>query len=403
MTLRRAAAMAVSSVFMLSIPQAPAAAWAQPAKRLTVTVEDTTAPNIPTVTSFAYPEGQASGWNASARSFTAGWFVFRPNGSADVAKYDYAFSDGTTGTVEARQGGSAAVRWKARTFGPHDLQVKAFDEAGNAGETRTYAFQVEQPPRDALWSMDETSGAVAAAVDGSGQARPDADIALVGDPVRGDEGNHGAALPEDRSVRFNGSGQYGEVEPAVHAGFRIPLVDTSKRFMFSTWVRPDSTSGDQVAISQAAADGSVFELGWLGGRWAFRHRTADGTVLATVVRDLAAAPDGSPWTEHWVSLMAGYDPVNKLIWLRTQAEGRVEVCPSPDAEPWECTTERVMAPQTATAADEWTPQRGTGSLLLAAAPTATGKGSYWSGRIDDTQMWPLTHEDESVLRVIYGE
>ncbi|MFD0856292.1 RICIN domain-containing protein, partial [Actinomadura adrarensis] len=129
---------------------------------------------------------------------------------------------------------------------------------------------------------------------------------------------------------------------------------------------------------------------------------ADGTVIATVSRDMAQPGDGTPWTRHWVSLMAGYDPISDRIWLRTQAEGSSEVC-SPE-EPWNCTTQRVMEPATQTATTNWTPVVGAGSLVFGAGLTGGGaRSSYWNGWIDDSQLWPLAHPDESVLRVIYGE
>lgn len=393
--MRRTTTLAVSSILFLSVVQVPGIATAEPAPA----VAEAAAPGIPKVTATVYAEDQTAGWNPATRSHSVGWFYFAPGDSTDVAAYRYEFSDGTTGTVEARLFDSALIRWRPRTFGPHDLQVRAVDAAGVAGEPRRYAFTVARPPRDVRWNMDETSGSVAAALGTADAPRPDADLVLHGDPTRGAQGDR-EWLPEDRSVTYNGVDQYGEIPPAVRPGARRPtsLVDTGKTFMFATWVRLDSTTGDQVALSQTAADGSVFELGWLDGRWTFRHREADGTVLATVHRTAGEVP----WTEHWVSLMAGYDPADKQIWLRTQAEGKVKVCPDPDA-PWSCETRQVLAPQTGTAADVWTPRPGTGPLIFAATATTAGKGHYWSGRIDDTQLWPLTDGDESILRAIYGE
>ncbi|GAA4127061.1 hypothetical protein GCM10022416_01390 [Actinomadura keratinilytica] len=363
---------------------------------------DARRPAVPGVTSAEYPEGRTSGYDSEARKYLPGTFTLTPNGSGDVVRFHYKFSDGTQGAKDVAAGASASVAWTPKKFGWQWLEVTSFDRAGNPSAVKKYEFGVEQPPRDAAWPMDETGGNVARAVGGSGAANPNADLVFTGGAVLGEPGNLGASVPSDRAVRLSGSGQYGEVRPGTAPdGSPVPLVDTSKRFMFSTWVKLASTSGDQVAVSQGAADGSVFELGWIGGRWTLRHRAADGTVLASVSRDMAQAGDGTPWTDHWVSLMGGYDPISKEIFLRTQAEGGTEVCP-PD-EPWSCTTKWVMQPETKTASSQWTPAAGSGPLLFGATAAGAGRGLFWNGWMDDSQLWPLARPDESVLKVIYAE
>lgn len=266
----------------------------------------------------------------------------------------------------------------------------------------TYEFGGEQPARVAAWSMDEPTGNVAGAVGADDAANPNADLSFSAGAAFGEAGNLGAGSPTDRAVRLNGSTQFGEVQPWTDPdGHPVTLVNTRQTFMVSTWLKLASVQGDQVAISQAASDGTVFEFGWLGGRWTFRHRDAGGTVLAVVAREMAQAGDGQPWTAHWVSLMGGYDPVNQELWLRTQAPGSSEVCASD--EPWNCQDVPVMAPEVKTAATSWTPAVGSGPLLVGATPNGSAKGSFWNGWIDDSQLWPLTHSDKPILNVIYGE
>ncbi|GAA2638474.1 RICIN domain-containing protein [Actinomadura fulvescens] len=360
-------------------------------------------PNQPTVTSAEYPEGRTGGYDAEGRKYKPGTFTFGPGGSGDVVKFFYKFSDGRSGTLDKIAPGASATTpaWTPKRFGWQWLEVTGYDRAGNPSPVKKYEFGVEQPPRDAGWAMDETSGNIAHAVAGTGTANPNADMVFSSGTAMNQPGNL-AKVPADRSVRLNGA-QFGEVRPGTGPdGKPVPLVDTSKRFMFSTWAKLATTTGDQIVVSQAAADGSVFELGWIGNRWTFRHRKADGTEIGKVSRNLPQAADGTPWTSHWVSLMAGYDPIKSEIWLRTQAEGETKVCPVP-AEPWNCTTKRVMPEELAAATTTWVPAAGTGSLLFGTTTTATGKGSYWNGWLDDSQLWPLAHPDESVLRAIYGE
>ena len=359
-------------------------------------------PNMPEVSSPEYPAGSTSGYDAAARKYVVGNFTFAPAGSGDVVRFDYRFADGSAGTKTVATGESSTISWTPKRFGPQWVEVTSYDRAGNPSAAKKYEFGVEQPPRDAAWSMDEPSGGVAHAVGSSGAVNPNADLVFSGDPAFGEAGNLGAGSPTDRSVRLNGSTQFGVVQPWTDPeGNPVTLVDTSQRFMFSTWLKLASVQGDQVAVSQAAADGTVFELGWLADRWTFRHRAADGTVLTAVTRDMAQAGDGQPWSAHWVSLMGGYDPVKQEIWLRTQAEGESEVC-DPD-EPWNCSTKRVMAAEVTTASMTWTPVAGAGALLVGASPSGSGRSAFWNGWVDDSQLWPLAHPDETVLNAIYAE
>ncbi|MFI0406047.1 RICIN domain-containing protein [Actinomadura sp. 3N508] len=364
---------------------------------------DARRPNTPEVASPEYPAGATSGYDPVARRYVPGNFTFAPAGSGDVVTYHYKFADGTEGTKAVAAGASSSIAWTPKRFGPQWVEVTTFDRAGNPSVAKKYEFGVEQPPRDAAWSMDEPTGNVARAIGPSGSVNPNADLVFGGGPAFGQPGNLGAASPTDRAVRLDGSTQFGEVKPWTDLeGKPVTLVDTSRRFMFSTWLKLASVQGDQVAVSQAASDGTVFELGWLAGRWTFRHRKADGTVLSAVTRDMAQAGDGQPWTAHWVSLMAGYDPNKKEIWLRTQAEGSRQVCDP--KEPWNCSTQRVMPPEIKSVATAWTPAAGSGSLLVGATPgAAAGRSAFWNGWVDDSQLWPLAHPDESVLDVIYAE
>jgi len=262
------------------------------------------------------------------------------------------------------------------------MAASAFTAQGAAAD--------DQPTHYAGWSMDDAEGRVAHAVDGAGAANPAADLRFTPGVEFGQPGN----LPwdGDRSVRLDGRREFGRVRP---------IVDTTERFMFSVWVKLAALEGDQVAISQGAADGSVFELGWIGGRWAFRHRTVHGDVVTSVTRDMPQAADGTPWTEHWVSLMGGYDPATGDIWLRSQAEGHFDIC-APD-EPWNCETRPLMPPETKVAPIGWTASPAAGPLLFGATSRDGRRRSFWNGWLDDSLLRPLTHTDEPQLRVIYGE
>ncbi|SEG91402.1 Ricin-type beta-trefoil lectin domain-containing protein [Thermomonospora echinospora] len=364
-------------------------------------------PKSPSVSSPDYPKELWSGYDSVARRYKSTNFTFGSGGSGDVVKYGYKFSDGTKGEKAVSLGQSSSVPWTPKKFGWQWVEVTSYDRAGNPSPTVKYEFGVEQPPRDAGWSMDDAGGGVARAVGQTGVDRPAANIVFSGGPTQGEPGNRGAAMPADKAVRFNGTDQYGAVNPVLDTGTggqAVPLVDTANRFMFSAWVRLDTTSGDRVAVSQTAADGSVFELGWLGARWTFRHRASNGTVIAQAVQSQATPSNGSSWTDNWVSLMAGYDPIADEIWLRTEAPyAKSPDCVRDYGEEL-CDPEPVLRPQTVTVSHTWTPAAGQGALLIGATTAVGGgKGSYWSGWLDDMQLWPLSHPDDTVLSVIYNE
>ncbi len=354
---------------------------------------DEVRPHSPLITSAEYPANGSSGYDPATHGYIPGTFTFAPNGSGDVVKFFYRFSDGTEGTETVQPGASASVVWTPAGPGRPWVDVTAHDRAGNASDSVRYQFGVESAPATRVgWAMDDESGTVAHAVTEGGTPRPDADATFPNGAVLGEPGNQ--ALLTDRSVRLNGDGQSGQ------AGANGPVVDTAKPFMFSTWTKLASTEGDQVVLSQRAGDGSVFDLGWIGGRWTFRHRAADGTTIASVLRDVAQ-PAGGAWTDHWVSLMGGYDPVKGEIWLRTQAQGTVEVCEP--GQPWNCDGVQVLTPAVNVASTSWTAAASAGPLVFGASNPAAGRTAYLDGWIDDAQMRPVSRPDEMVLNMIYRE
>ncbi|MFG2040558.1 RHS repeat-associated core domain-containing protein [Dactylosporangium sp. NPDC048998] len=99
---------------------------------------DTVAPSVPpSVSSSNYPEGQ---WAGGAG--TAGSFTFGASGVSDVATYEYGLDvNPPNQTVNASSlGGGASVSVPVSNDGPHTLNVRSVDRAGNTSATRSYAF-----------------------------------------------------------------------------------------------------------------------------------------------------------------------------------------------------------------------------------------------------------------------
>ncbi|WP_460304503.1 RICIN domain-containing protein [Actinocorallia aurea] len=370
---------------------------------------DEVRPNAPAVWSRDYPQNRFGGYDPATRAYRWGWFGFGPNNSGDVTTFRYQFNDETVKTVTVPKGTSSGVSWQPKKAGVQWLDVWSIDEAGNVSDKTRFEFGLEQPPRDAAWSMDEKEGATAVAVSGTGNARPDANL-ILHNADRNADGNI-AGVMDDRSVSFRGVvGSYGEVPARGPDGQQIPLVDTSKPFMVSTWVKPRSTATDQAAVGFGSQNGSRFELGLFGGKWSFRHIRVDGSVAAQAVRDQAKPSNGTEWTANWVSLMAGFDPATDSIWLRTQSPDNfgtkciVGWKAHPDNE--QCDVYPVLDPQDPIkpVTDNEPLSPGSGGFVLGAATGKDGGNwANWNGWIDDTQVWPLSRTQKATLNAIYGE
>lgn len=99
---------------------------------------DRTDPNAPAVVSPTYPAGTEGGGIG-----VAGEFTFSPNGSTDVAKYDYNFGAGTR-EIAAGPDGTATVSFTPTATGCQSVVVRAWDRAGNLPLSTYYSFIVKE-------------------------------------------------------------------------------------------------------------------------------------------------------------------------------------------------------------------------------------------------------------------
>ncbi|MET8760275.1 LamG domain-containing protein [Lentzea sp. NPDC004782] len=197
---------------------------------------DSVAPNAPVVSSTDYPTSGLNG--APGRT---GVFTFSPNGSTDVVRYGWSLNTDTfANRVEAS--GAVDVPITPTGSGLNVLYVRSYDKAGHPSPTQTYLFRVADAPRAtppvAVWNFDETGGTVAADSTGNGHS-----LTL-----------NGATFGEgySKNGQVNNTNSFSTTESA--------LVDTSRAFSVSAWVKLDVANTPYTVASQDGEQESGFVL-----------------------------------------------------------------------------------------------------------------------------------------------
>ncbi|MDX3658568.1 LamG domain-containing protein [Streptomyces sp. ID05-26A] len=238
---------------------------------------DSVAPEQPVVSSLDYP---TSGFSGSPGR--TGVFTFSPGGSTDVVRYGWSLNTDTTGNqVDAN--GSVDVPITPSRSGPNSLYVRAYDRAGNPSAVKIYIFMVADAPRPstpvAVWKFDETDGTSAADSTGHGNA-----LTLNGATFGPGYSNNG---------QVNTAGSFSSTSSAI--------VDTSRAFSVSAWVRLDDTTAAHTVASQ----GNGFSLRYADARWSF-----GGASSVT-----------SPRAGEWTHLAGSYEPGKVSLYVNGKLEG----------------------------------------------------------------------------------
>jgi concanavalin A-like lectin/glucanase superfamily protein/VCBS repeat protein len=253
---------------------------------------DVTAPDAPTVTASIYkPTGcPAVGCGSLGVADT---FTFAST-STDVVKYRWGFTDPPAMTVTAPSMGAAvSVAWTPPSAGPKTLYVDAVDRAGLPKRT-TYQFTVATPTRHSgQWLYGDVPGS-----DTSGSGH---DLTLVG-VAQGLPGRARGGFP---AVGFNGT--------TATTATAVKVLDTSRDFTASAWVRLTGDAVDRTVISQQGTSTSAFRLGYVAAqhKWAFSLAETD-TANATQRQVLS---DTVARTGVWTHLTAVYESSNREVRL----------------------------------------------------------------------------------------
>lgn len=235
--------------------------------------------------------------------------------------------------------------------GLNTLTVQTWDSAGNGSTSYTYPFKVA-PGAGPLsqWSMDEGTGSTAADAVGGRSAT------LSGSATWSDQARLG------KSVQGNGTSSY--------AATTSPVLDTTKSFTASAWVRLTDKSHDSVALAQAGANGSAFALSYSASvnAWVF-NRYASDAVAPTNVRSTSTA---LPVVGVWTHLMGVYDALGQTIQLFVNG--------IPQGAPVSYTT----------------PWQATGGLQFARGQHGGGFSDYFAYQVDEVTVWNRILSEEEI-------
>ncbi|WP_078900082.1 LamG-like jellyroll fold domain-containing protein [Streptomyces sp. SBT349] len=318
-------------------------------------VYDTSTPAAPTITSPQYPEADPSDpedpWRDGIGKY--GSFTF-DSAASDVTGYAVHVNASRTGNrwVQTSGGAPRTLQLLPETPGINTITAQALDEAGNWSEVRTYLFVVRAgEPERMVWGMEDEPGADAL----TGEGEP-WEAALTTGAAPGADGVVGGALELD--------GQGG------HASVVTPVLDTSKSFSVSLWARlPEGgLSGPGTAVSQAGwnADGFALTVDPQTG-WSFSRDASDVAGAAAVRARQGHVPELGEWT----NVTGVFDNVNQQ--LRLYVDGSLAASTGFTGA-WEA--------------------RGVTTL------GATGDGSYFTGRLDEVQLYDYWLRPEQVTQLV---
>lgn len=318
---------------------------------------DTTAPVPPDVDSTTYQECATPDTPNDCTPYggvgVPATFTLKANGASDVVKYIYQLNDNPVRTKTFSTATSTySVSLVPDVRGLNTLTVQTWDSAGNvSSQSYTYHFKVA-PGAGPLsqWSMDEGTGTTAADTIGGKTAT------LTGSATWSDHARLG------KSVQANGTSSYAATASSV--------LDTTKSFTASAWVRLTGNSHNAVALSQAGTNGSAFALYYSTSynAWVF-NRYATDVAAPTIVRSTSTI---TPEVGVWTHLMGVYDAQEQTIQLFVNG--------IPQGDPVAYTT-------------AW---QATGGLQIARGQYGGAFSDYFPGQVDEVTVWNRILSEEEI-------
>lgn len=309
---------------------------------------DTKVPRAPAISSGEYPasdpEDPDDPWFDGVGKY--GSFEIKA-AETDVTRYWFGINGDPTSknTISTSAGAEKIAKMLPAKAGVNFVTARAFDQAGNGSEVRTYHFRVRagQPER-ATWQLDEAAGASEA----KGSA-PERTAELRGGATPGVAGAKGTA------VSFDGVDDY--------AVTGIPTVNTSTGFSVSAWAQlskmPDSAA---IIAAQPGNHAPGFELYYSKAydRWAFNQYKADtpGAGIARAMQASAGGVQAGEWTHLVGTYSSTYDE------LKLYVNGELAATTAYDS-PWDA-------------------RRG---LQIGAGSYSGQPGSFFPGAIDELQIF----------------
>nr|WP_241678549.1 LamG-like jellyroll fold domain-containing protein [Streptomyces lasalocidi] len=291
-----------------------------------------------------------------------GQFLFTPADTdaatagiqSDVVSYRWRLNSGAVSApITVAKGTSTKVGITPNQVGENTIQVWGYDAAGHSSQTGYYSFLVNPgAPPTGVWHADGNG------TDATTSTTPHnlttAATASYNALARGGT----AALKLDGTTGYAQTAQ--------------PVLDTTKSFSLSAWIRLNDVTRSQTIVSQQATTLSGFALHYsaTSKRFAFSRYNSDVAAPTASRSTSLAAPVAGVWTH----LTGVYDAVAQTVQL--YVNGRAQGAPVSFTSPW----------------------AATGPLQIGRFHNSTGYVEYFGGLIDEVHAWSRVLADEEVVK-----
>ncbi|GHJ99406.1 hypothetical protein SY2F82_12040 [Streptomyces sp. Y2F8-2] len=322
---------------------------------------DTDSPPPPVVSSKDGKYKPADSNPASGGVGESGVFTFTPGDAdpktaglqSDVTSYKWKLNSGKiSDPIKVAKGASLDRTITPNQAGENTIQVWGFDDAGHSSLTGYYSFNVKGAELPTgIWHLDSNGADTTTAT-----AHPLTPTGTFSYSPLARAGTH--------SLKLDGTTGY-----AATSG---PVLDTTKSFSVSAWVRLEDASRNYTILSQAGTNGSGFQLYYSSAykAWIFNRHNSDVADPA-ITRSISATP---PTLNVWTHLAGVYDAAAGTIQL--YVNGRPQGSPVPFSTPW----------------------NATGALQVGRLHYIAAFREYFNGRIDEVHVWSRALADTEVIQ-----
>lgn len=248
---------------------------------------DTDSPPPPMVTSADGLYKPAETSPATGGVGTAGKFTFTPADTnpttagiqSDVVSYKWRLNSGAVSApITVAKGASTTQTITPNQAGENTIQVWGYDAAANSSLTGSYSFLVKGAEKPSgIWHLDNNGTDSTSATQ-----HP---LTLGGSSAYTALTRSGAG-----ALKLNGTTDYATTSSAV--------IDTSKSFAVSAWVRPGDLSRSQTVLSQKGTNLSGYALHYQGStkKWVFSKYASDAVGVAAVRSYSTTQAVANAWT-----------------------------------------------------------------------------------------------------------
>lgn len=322
---------------------------------------DTDYPPPPVVTSTdgKYPPADSN--PASGGVGESGLFKFTPGDAdantpglqSDVTSYKWKVNSGKISPpIKVTKGASLTWPITPNQAGENTIQVWGFDDAGHTSLTGYYSFAVKGAELPTgIWHLDNNGNDSTTAT-----AHPLTPAGTAAYSILERGGTH--------SLKLDGASGYAATSGNV--------LDTSKSFAVSAWVRLQDDTRNYTVLSQAGTNASGLQLYYSSTykAWIFNRHGSDVTS-PVITRSISDRP---PTLNVWTHLAGVYDAAGETIQLYVNGQ--------PQGEPVSFKT----------------PWNATGALQVGRLRNDAAYSEYFEGRIDEVHVWSRALADTEVIQ-----